>query len=179
MGLKNDVELQLVNFQKAYNSLDASAEDYDAQLSKLQKDYNLNLDASQIANSKGIDPLSLDDADSVRARMLLNAKRDRKKSRKDYWTYSKEERAGIAPNLLQAGMDVIPGLAAGILDNDYSNALASFSTAVNPIKDVFAQTNELISGMNLKKTTPENGQISAPSQFAKQGMKIEYMNLFK
>jgi hypothetical protein len=60
-------------------------------------------------------------------------------------------------------MDAIPGLAAGILDNDYSNALASFSTAVNPIKDVFAQTNELISGMNLKKTTPENGIPSGES----------------
>jgi hypothetical protein len=36
--------------------------------------------------------------------------------------------------------------------------LASFSAnAVNPIKDVFAQTDELINKMSLKKTIPENG----------------------
>lgn len=181
MGLKNDVELQLINFQKAYNSLDTSAEDYDAQLAKLQKDYNLNLDANQIANSKGIDPLSLDDADSVRKRMFLNAKRDRKKSRRDYWTYSKEERSEIAPNLLQTGMDVLPGLVAGILDNDYSNALASFSAnAVNPIVDVIGNTQKMLSSMSLnKQAIPGQGTKSGESQFAKQGIKIEYMNLFK
>lgn len=85
MGLKNDVELQLINFQKAYNSLDTSAEDYDAQLVNLQNEYNLNLDANQMSNSEGIDPLSLDDIDSVRKRMLLNAKRDRKYARQEKW----------------------------------------------------------------------------------------------
>jgi hypothetical protein len=34
-----------------------------------------------MSNSEGIDPLSLDDIDSVRKRMLLNAKRDRKYAR--------------------------------------------------------------------------------------------------
>jgi hypothetical protein len=35
MGLKKDVELQLNKFQQAYDSLDTSAEDYDAQLANL------------------------------------------------------------------------------------------------------------------------------------------------
>ena len=165
MGLKNDVELQLINFQKAYNSLDTSAEDYDAQLAKLQKDYNLNLDARQILKRKG-DPLSLDDVNSVRKRMLLNAKRDRAYAAKDASLTGLEYGVNQIDNIIQS------------FNNPQANQ-TSVAKQDNPIKNVFAQANELINGMDLKKTIPENGQKSAPNQFAKQGMKIEYMNLFK
>lgn len=147
-----------------------------ADLINLDKLKNFKIDVTPTT------PTQLTISEEKKAELKKLAEKDqRKRNRKAYWNISKEERSEIAPNLSQTGMDALPGLAAGILDNDYSNALASFSSAstVNTIKDVFAQTNELISGMNLKKTIPENGQISAPSQFAKQGMKIEYMNLFK
>lgn len=85
------------------------------------------------------------------------------------------------PNLLQAGIDTIPGLVAGILDNDYSNALASFSAnAVNPIVDVIGSTQKMLQSMSLnKQAIPGQGIKSGESQFAKQGMKIQYLDLFK
>lgn len=187
MGLKNDVELQLINFQKDYNSLDTSAEDYDAQLANLQNEYNLNLDANQIANNKGIDPLSLDDTDSVRKRMLLNAKRDRKYARQ-------EKLSNAASGIVDEGLSQIGNIINAFSKPD-PNSLsnAELSEQVNRNAEInaekFAEKNaaweaqilkaqEAMKGP-LKKTIPDNGQISAPNWFGKQGMKIEYMNLFK
>lgn len=188
MGLKNDVELQLINFQNAYNSLDTSAEDYDAQLAKLQKDYNLNLDANQIANSKGIDPLSLDDSGSVRKRMLLNAKRDRKYARQEKW-----ENAGN--NILSTAIGQVGNIISALSGpdpNSISNTALSEKVAKNNAENAstFAQKQEawqqqvasaqkLLSSNFNKQAIPGQGTKSGESQFAKQGMKIEYMNLFK
>lgn len=188
MGLKNDVELQLINFQKAYNSLDASAEDYDAQLANLQNEYNLNLDANQIANSKGIDQLSLNDADSVRKRMLLNTKRDRKYARQEKW-----ENAGnniVSTAIGQVG-NIISALS-GPDPNSISNIALSEQVAKNNAKNAaaFAQKQEawkqqvasaqkLLSSNFNKQAVPGQGIKLGESQVGKQGMKIEYMNLFK
>ena len=207
MGLKNDVELQLINFQKAYNSLDASAEDYDTQLANLQNEYNLNLDANQMANNKGIDPLSLDDAGSVRKRMLLNAKRDRKYARQGKW-------GNAASDIVKEGLSQIGNLFNTLSQPDpNSQSAAALSEQIDRNTKINAeqfdqkqaaweeqlskaeqtlrgpQTNATWEQQNLlaqeamkgplKKTIPGNGQISAPNQFGKQGMKIEYMNLFK
>ena len=57
-----------------------------------------------------------------------------------------------APNLLQAGFDALPGIIAGIANNDYSNALASFTTgATNPTVDVIKKTHQMLESMNLNK----------------------------
>lgn len=188
MGLKNDVELQLINFQKAYNSLDTSAEDYDASLVNLQNEYNLNLDANQMANNKGIDPLSLDDADSVRKRMLLNAKRDRKYARQE-----KLKNAGnniVSTAIGQVG-NIISALS-GPDPNSISNTALSEKVAKNNAENAaalaqkqeawqqqVASAQKLLSSNFNKQAIPGQGIKSGESQFAKQGMKIEYMNLFK
>lgn len=127
-------------------------------------------------------PTQLTISDQKKAELKKLAEKDqRKRNRKAYWNISKEEWSEAAPNLLQVGIDTIPGLVAGILDNDYSNALASFSAnAVNPIVDVIGNTQKMLSSMSLnKQAIPGQGTKSGESQFAKQGIKIKYMNLFK
>ena len=127
-------------------------------------------------------PTQLTISDQKKAELQKLAEKDqRKRNRRAYWYLSKEELSEATPNLLQAGIDTIPGLVAGILDNDYSNALASFSAnAVNPIVDVIGSTQKMLQSMSLnKQAIPGQGIKSGESQFAKQGMKIEYMNLFK
>lgn len=188
MGLKNDVELQLINFQKAYNSLDASAEDYDTQLANLQNEYNLNLDFNQMANSKGIDPLSLDDIDSVRKRMLLNAKRDRKYAKQEKWS-------NAASGIMGEGLSQIGNVFNTLSQpdpNSLSKAKLSEKVAENAKinAEQFAQKQaaweeqarlaQQSMKMSLQKQAiPGQGIPSGESQLAKQGMKIEYMNLFK
>lgn len=127
-------------------------------------------------------PTRLTISDEKKAELKKLAERDqRKRNRNAYWNISKEEWSEAAPNLLQAGIDTIPGLVAGILDNDYSNALASFSAnAVNPIVDVIGSTQKMLQSMSLnKQAIPGQGIKSGESQFAKQGMKIQYLDLFK
>ena len=131
---------------------------------------------------KATAPTQLTISDQKKAELKKLAEKDqRKRNRKAYWNISKEEWSEVAPNLLQAGIDTIPGLVAGILDNDYSNALASFSAnAVNPIVDVIGNTQKMLQSMSLnKQAIPGQGIKSGESQFAKQGIKIKYMNLFK
>lgn len=121
-------------------------------------------------------------SDQKKAELQKLAEKDqRKRNRRAYWNISKEERSEITSNLLQAGIATIPSLMAGVLDNDYSNALASFTTGeTNPIVDVIGNTHKMLESMNLnKQSIPGQGIKSGESQFAKQGMKIEYMNLFK
>lgn len=131
---------------------------------------------------KATAPTQLTISDQKKAELKKLAERDqRKRNRKAYWNINKEEWSEASPNLLQAGIDAIPGLVAGILDNDYSNALASFSAnAVNPIVDIIGNTQKMLQSMSLnKQAIPGQGTKSGESQFAKQGIKIEYMNLFK
>lgn len=126
-------------------------------------------------------PTQLTISDQKKAELQKLAEKDqRKRNRRAYWYLSKEEMADAQPDLAQTSIGTLPRMITGLFNNDYSNALASFSAnAINPIKDVFEETNNLISQMNLKKTVPGNGIPSGESQLAKQGMKIEYMNLFK
>lgn len=126
-------------------------------------------------------PTVLNISDEKKAELKKLAERDqRKRNRKAYWNISKEELSEATPNLLQAGIDTIPGLVASILDNDYSNALASFSAnAVNPIVDVIGNTQKMLQSISLnKQAIPGQGVKSGESQFAKQGMKIQYLDLF-
>lgn len=159
MGLKNNIELQFNKFQQVYNSLDSSAEDYDAQLAKLQSDYNLNLDANQITNSKGVGPLSLDDADSVRKRMLLNAKRDRRYARQ-------ENLRNAVSGIASEGINQIGNIVQAL--NQQQPNLQEPVIKTNPMKPVIG---------NITLNDFRNG--STFSTLAKQGIKIEYMNLFK
>lgn len=128
-------------------------------------------------------PTQLTISDQKKAELKKLAERDqRRRNRRAYWHISKEEMSEATPNLLQASMDAIPSLIAGVLDNDYSNALASFSAnAINPTVDVVGDTKKMVQyAMSLdKQAIPGQGVKSGESQFAKQGMKIEYMNLFK
>lgn len=147
-----------------------------ADLINLDKLKNFKIDVTPTT------PTQLTISDQKKAELKKLAERDqRRRNRRAYWHISKEEMSEATPNLLQAGIDTIPGLVAGILDNDYSNALASFSAnAVNPIVDVIGNTQKMLQSMSLnKQAIPGQGVKSGESQFAKQGMKIEYMNLFK
>lgn len=123
-------------------------------------------------------PTQLTISDQKKAELKKLAEKDqRKRNRRAYWHVSKEKMAEASPNLAQTTIDTIPSLAAGLFDNDYANALASFSTkAVNPIIDVIANTKKMVLD---KQAVPGQGVKLGESQFAKQGMKIEYMNLFK
>ena len=95
--------------------------------------------------------------------MILNAKRDRKYNRQNYW-------ANAAPNLLQAGIDALPGLISGIMDNDYSNALASFTPSVKP------EMNPIDLSIKL-----DGKRLAVPGQLpsSKHGGQINYISLFK
>lgn len=133
-------------------------------------------------NATPTTPTQLTISDQKKAELKKLAEKDqRKRNRRAYWNISKEEMSKTTPDLLQAGIDTIPDLVAGILDNDYSNALASFSAnAVNPIVDVIGNTQKMLSSMSLnKQAIPGQGTKPGESQFAKQGMKIKYINLFK
>lgn len=152
-----------------------------ADLINLDKLKNFKIDTNSITPTQ-LTPTQLTISDQKKAELKKLAEKDqRKRNRKEYWNISKEEWSQATPNLLQAGIDTIPGIVAGILDNDYSNALASFSAnAVNPIVDVIGNTQKILQSMSLnKQTIPGQGVKSGESQFAKQGMKIKYMNLFK
>ena len=127
-------------------------------------------------------PGQLNISDQKKAELQAMAKKEkRKQDRKAYWHISENEWANAAPNLLQTGIDALPGFIAGIANNDYSNALASFTGgATNPIIDVIGNTHKMLESMNLnKQSIPGQGIKSGESQFAKQGLKIQYLNLFK
>ena len=127
-------------------------------------------------------PTQLTISDQKKAELkALAEKEKRKRDRKAIWNISSDEWKASAPNLLQAGFDALPGIIAGIANNDYSNALASFTTGVtNPTVDVIKKTHQMLESMNLnKQSIPGQGIKSGESQFAKQGMKINYMTLFK
>ena len=127
-------------------------------------------------------PKQLNISDQKKVELQAIAEKEkRKKDRKAYWHISQNELVNDAPNLLQAGFDALPGIIAGIANNDYSNALASFTTgATNPTVDVIKKTHQMLESMNLnKQSIPGQGIKSGESQFAKQGMKINYMTLFK
>lgn len=152
-----------------------------ADLINLDKLKNFKIDVTPTT------PTQLTISDQKKAELKKLAEKDQgRRNRRAYWHISKEEMSEATPNLLQTGMDSIPGLAAGILDNDYSNALAAFSSAsstVNPTIDVVGDTKKMVQqqyAMSLdKQAVPEQGVKPGEPRFAKQGIKIEYMNLFK
>lgn len=147
-----------------------------ADLINLDKLKNFKIDVTPTT------PTQLTISDQKKAELKKLAEKDQgRRDRRAYWNISKEELSEATPHLLQAGIDTIPGLVAGILDNDYSNALASFSAnAVNPIVDVIGSTQKMLQSMSLnKQAIPGQGVKSGESQFAKQGMKIQYLDLFK
>ena len=116
-------------------------------------------------------PTTLTISDQKKAELKALAEKDqRKKNRKAYWHISKNEWANAAPNLLQAGIDAIPGLISGIMDNDYSNALASFTPSEKPEMNPVDLAGKL-----------DGKPLAVPGQLpsSKQGGQINYINLFK
>ena len=187
MRLNKQINSQLNAFQSEYDAINKNTEltdeEYNQAIAKLQTDYNLNLDNNQI--SKGIgDPMSLYDSESVKKRMLLNAKRDRKYARQEKWANAAGDIISEAGkqfgNILNAFTDESPNArAARELSERQAMNQPEMQNVFNQTAQMYAGLQDNLNGLSLKKTTPGEGVPSGPSQFAKQGMKIEYMSLFK
>ena len=188
MGLKNQVQTQLENYAKDYANLEnLTGKDYDTAWDSIVSKYNLLLDDNQVA--KGVqDELDFSDLSSVKKRMLLNARRDRR--------YAKQEQLSNAvPDIAKEGFSQLVNTINAFGQPDpNSQSAAALSEQIDRNAKInaeqFAQKQAAWEEQALraqqsmkmslqKQAIPGQGIPSGESQLAKQGMKINYMTLFK